>query len=595
MKERPISMGEVFFKVGEITALKKNRQRGDLMPTQLGSGTPGGVEPLIWMKRKHLESEEGDGLDDIDRTNAYNEMKLKKIRQGLAKWNPKNGPLFEFSYGKEAVMFVREEGGQMLIMRTSCLLQGRSNSGFYYQIGDRVDLEKLQEKLGDDSTLWSYIDDVTILKDKVTVSSDGDTEPPMLMAIETLPPDSINKSKSKSRTSTQVQRDGYETLGGCIGPQEKRSAFIKKQVDKLKGKIGKLGKLRKQTQLGLLRQCIIPSMNHTMRNTDPTGCEDRYQEFKTVIASAVSRLADSPVQLGPRDTRRNFMPRRDGGRVKDTDLISLPIAFGGLGMTDPIAQSKIAWKACQDKSEFLVRKWITGTIQRGQQRMPKSQKLEMQEYWKKSSDQLMSRLYSTKCLRIAANSEKSASAWLSTTPNMKILQLTDDEIAAGLRSRLLQTADTINSLQSRRMDQEITNAFKEAEYNATLVTTNTNYQSSDGPNTWAPGSVVEPMAISVTKLRITNINVTTTEHQEGLLSHYKKAIHSYATRIQHQLFNRRKYVGLTHLPFIISPTGAFLGKTRKYISEMKRRASLNKLPSPITQIISSIAIKSLRV
>ena len=49
--------------------------------------------------------------------------------------------------------------------------------------------------------------------------------------------------------------------------------------------------------------------------------------------------------------------------------------------------------------------------------------------------------------------------------------------------------------------------------------------------------------------------------------------------------------GKTHFPIMISPTGAFLGKTRKYIKEMKRRSALNKLPSPITQIISCIAVK----
>ena len=169
--------------------------------------------------------------------------------------------------------------------------------------------------------------------------------------------------------------------------------------------------------------------------------------------------------------------------------------------------------------------------------MPLQQKTQMEKYWKKASDQLMEGLYRDRCMRIATNSEKSASAWMTTIPHMKILQLSDNEVAEGLKSRLLKGPDNYNVNKARRMDQEIIKAFKEAEYDATLVTTNTNYQSSDGPDTRAPGAVVEPMAISVTKLRTTNINVRTTNVTEGLLSHYKKAIHSHATRIQDNRFN----------------------------------------------------------
>ena len=595
-KIRPLSMPEPFFQIGEMTANRKNRQRNDLMATQLGSGTPGGVEPLVWIKNRHLASEQdGDGLEEIDRKNAFNTMKLENVRKGLAKWNPKNGPLFEWTYRSSSVTLVRAEDGQWIIMRTTCLLQGRKASGFYFQIGDRVKLEELQQRLGETSTVWSYMDDLTILKDNLGAEGDCDTSPPLLIAHEVLGTDNINAQKSKSITSTQAQRDGYETLGGCIGPPEKRSEFIKKQIDDIQNKIVLIRRLRKQTQLGLLRQCIIPTMNHTMRTTDPTGCEERYQQLKTIIINAVADLAGVPVQLGHRDRRRNYMPRQDGGRVKDTDLISLPMRYGGLGMTDPIAQSKIAWEASQAKSEFLVRKWIMGTIQRGQQRMPSQQKAEMEKYWKKASDQLMDKLYRDRCLRIATNSEKSASAWLTTIPNMKILQLTDNQVAAGLRRRLLKEPDDYNVTISRRMDQETIKAFKEAEFDATLVTTNTNYQHTDGPDTRAPGAVVEPMAISVMKLRVDNINVTTTNNQEGLLSHYKKEIHAYASRRQDSTFNARQYTGKTHFPLIISPTGAFLGKTRKYITEMKQRSVLNRLPSPITQIISCIAVRSLKI
>ena len=205
---------------------------------------------------------------------------------------------------------------------------------------------------------------------------------------------------------------------------------------------------------------------------------------------------------------------------------------------------------------------------------------------------MMEQLYADRCARIAMNSEKSASAWITTTPHNKDLQLSDRDIENGLRRRLLKEPDDYNVEKIKRMDQEIINAFKGAEYNATLVTTNTTYQRSDGPDTRAPGAVVEPMAISVTKQRFTNVRVTISNNQTNILSLYRKEIHKQAMRIQDNKFNARQYAGKTHFPIIISPTGAFLGKTRKYIQEMKKRSRLNKQPSPITQIISCIAVKS---
>ena len=92
--------------------------------------------------------------------------------------------------------------------------------------------------------------------------------------------------------------------------------------------------LRKQAQLVMMRQCIIPALNHVMRNVDPDGCMTEYRQAKRVIATKIGRLADSlvPVRLGARDLRRGYMPIRNAGRVKDTDLVGLLVRYGGLGI-----------------------------------------------------------------------------------------------------------------------------------------------------------------------------------------------------------------------------------------------------------------------
>ena len=101
---------------------------------------------------------------DIDRSNAYNTMSLARIQAGLHRHNPKNGPLFEWCYGHRSHIFLKHRDGHRTIITTSCLLQGDPAAGYRYQIGDRQDIQCLIDNLGDDGEVWTYIDDVTVLK-----------------------------------------------------------------------------------------------------------------------------------------------------------------------------------------------------------------------------------------------------------------------------------------------------------------------------------------------------------------------------------------------------------------------------------------------
>ena len=193
------------------------------------------------------------------------------------------------------------------------------------------------------------------------------------------------------------------------------------------------------------------------------------------------------------------------------------------------------------------------------------------------------------------NSEKSSSAWLSMTPHNTILRLQDGEVSAALRSRLLQVQDRINVTKRKKLQQEVIKALKEAEYNAVVVDSDTPYTTRDDPNTRLPDSLVQTMAISVTDLNVSQVRLTNVRADADcplLLNAYKKRLHSHAVRLQRRLYHKY-YEGRIHLPFIVSTTGAVMGMTRKWIKELKQRAVLNKLPSPIVQVISSICVKSL--
>ena len=598
-KIRPISMGEVIFKLCAKTACHKNRKHGDLKSTQYGNGTMGGAEPVIKLKKQWIMDtpEYSESFIDADRSNAYGTMEIKNIRESLAEHNPENGPLFEWCYGKVTRILLKTTNGRKIMLWIKCLRQGDPNAGYFYQSGDRKRLEALENKLGGKSIVTSYFDDVTVFNKKRDPDDeeeenedDEDKESPMEAIMNTLP--NINVSKTKKVTPNSIKENGYETLGGFIGTREARRNHLKKKIQEFKHAVDQLRPLQKQAQLVLLRQCIVPRLNHLMRNMDPSGCDDLYQQIKRVIAQKVHQLVETPIQLNLRDTRRGYAVNPTGyTHPTRSDLISLPLRYGGLGLSDPQAQSKIAWQASQEKNKWILDKWFGEPTTRP----PKQQKHRMEDYWQRASNNLLTSIYRPSALRISVNAEKSSSAWMSTIPTTKDLLLSDDDVKRGLKSRLLLTsADKIHPMKRRKVSQIIINEFKAAEYEAVRISQNTQYTTPEDPNTWASDSVVEPMAISVSTFNITNTAAPDPPRStRSYLKYYQRKVHEEVTKLQQKKVRSRHYEGYTHFPIFLSPSGSFLGKTRKWIKEMKQRSRLNKTPSAITQLVSIQCIKSI--
>ena len=605
-KVRPISMGEVIYQICSSTARKKNREPGDLLPNQLGSGTPGGVEPLIKIQKDFFYVDEEYIPEDVilgDRSNAFNTKKIKKVRTGLSKYNPKNGPLFEFCYGKPNIILIKKkETGWKLQLVTTCLRQGDSNSTYWFQIGDRDEISELDDRLGDTSMVWTYVDDVYVFNIKPEEEDeDNDPDPPpdppdpdpdplrespMEIIMNTL--ENINPRKTKQMTKKKVLTEGYETLGGFIGPRIKRLQHLTKKLYELRRTIKKLDPLQKQTQLLLLRQCVIPTLNHTMRNVDPLGCEQIYKDMKQIIAERISKLADTPIRgVNPKYKRKGRRPTSNG--YPNMTLVGLPVRHGGLGMGDQELQARIAWGASQSKAKWLINKWKGMAT-----KPPRSQKQRMEQHWIQASNEMMRSLYRPAAIRVAMNAEKSASSWMTTIPMTKALQLTNGEVRRGLRSRLLYGDDKVNETKREKIKKTIVDEFKAAEYEATQTTASTTHTIPGDPNTWLPDSVVDPMAISVQTFNVEGIKISNPPDNTGhILKYYQKKVHEAVKKLQIKRSKSRYYEGYIYFPMFISKTGAFLGRTREWIKQMKQRSRLNKTPSPITQLVSVQSIKSL--
>ena len=105
----------------------------------------------------------------------------------------------------------------------------------------------------------------------------------------------------------------------------------------LKDTFALLSSLTCQESYQLLRVCISQDMPHLLRQLDPSGIVDLWEEVDECFTDTLDSL-------------------RNSGSARDLDiaLYSLPISFGGLGVPSHVISLPHATSACVESSEFFL-------------------------------------------------------------------------------------------------------------------------------------------------------------------------------------------------------------------------------------------------
>jgi len=88
---RPIVVGELIYRLAAKSLLRKAFKPDFLLPTQLGVGTPGGVEPVVRAVERALEGsldQRYTHLTSLDFYNAFNTVDRRDIANGLRQFAP---------------------------------------------------------------------------------------------------------------------------------------------------------------------------------------------------------------------------------------------------------------------------------------------------------------------------------------------------------------------------------------------------------------------------------------------------------------------------------------------------------------------------
>ena len=307
---RPIAIGDMLYRVATKTILATLYQDGMLLPNQLGVGSPGGVEPAVFLLSEVITGgnrPKARYIGSLDAENAFNALPRKAIAATVSLYAPVFYRSAQWAYNHAAVLFLEDRS---TIASSSGVRQGDPLSAFFWSLAYRPTLEAAQKALPDD-TFISYLDDTYI------ISRDKDPRAKVFQAFQDSPI-RLNPYKSSFYSLEEVRKDGLSALGTYIGPLEHRRTFLQGKINTLKTVLATLETMPKQHALLLLRGSITFLLRHLLRQLAPSGLEDLYHKIDQLTLHIVEKLASkdpsAPIQA-------------------NQDLLALPARMGGLGLT----------------------------------------------------------------------------------------------------------------------------------------------------------------------------------------------------------------------------------------------------------------------
>jgi hypothetical protein len=420
---RPIAIGDLIYRIALKAILTTTFRHPMLLPCQLGVNSIGGVEPAIFLLEEAITGPNKEGIKSIaslDLLNAFNAIGRTTIATAVSKYAPTFYRATKWAYNKPSLL-VTASGD--IIASAEGVRQGDPLAPLLFSLALRPTLEYLQKSLPT-ATLVAYLDDIYILG-----KEEGGLLAKAIQAFQGSPVQ-LNQEKSSEYPIAQLQKEGLKTLGAYIGPLEGRRAFLQNKINTLKGIISSLKDLPKQHALLLLQGSIHLLLRHLLRQLDPKGLNDLFQQIDSIIHGIVLGLA---FRLG------------DPYPKKARYIIQLPIRNGGLGIPSYSALAPKLYPIAKTASGPLLSQIHPRVFLIGPKPSPKL----AQEALTKQNEKIQAELF----LLTSTSEEKSrlenssylGRQWLRVLPTQKQYQFADPEAKEALRSRLLLPCKPLNT------------------------------------------------------------------------------------------------------------------------------------------------------
>ena len=440
-KIRPIAIGEHFYRIAAKVLARNFRSSGDLAPYQLGVGTAGGVEPIVWKVQKTVEGNENGSFVFLDLANAFNTMDRGHLATALRTHNPRLYRAARWAYGSDSHLLMRSESGRVepLLLSSQGVRQGDPLGPLFFSYGYRGRLERLALLPAlRDADISAYLDDtvVWVPHDPLSPLSAREQAQAVLDAIAAdfrdNPADglSLNLAKCRIHTTADLRESGVQFLGTCVGTDSYRERFLAAKVEEMVVKTRRILRLPKQAAFLLLRQCIAPTLLHLLRCLDSTNLGDQWERATAAVQDAARTLAGVP-ELD------------EAARV----VATLPVRLGGLGLPDYSFIQPHARAASQDLvAEFEAFLEACGAPPAARDLLFRVNTLRKAHQVR--ADQLLGTLEDQRRIAMVENASKLGSAWTRMVPIYPTRALGDRQISSALGNRLLLSTEAADQCSS---------------------------------------------------------------------------------------------------------------------------------------------------
>lgn len=440
-KIRPIANGEMLLKVCVRFSLRTLLNGQELLPCQLGVGSPGGVEPLTHYTEMVYEANVPGAADPVhthmyalDLTNAFNSVDRAYAAGLIHRHTPHLFRLAKLCYNQPTPLIVNDRGKITMLASAQGFRQGGVEAGLFFSIALRPKLEALRRLAlpgGGSLAPGAYLDDTLVFAqggdhyDRIA----GVFASPQLDGL------SLNPQKCVTYCLQDVHmdnsHDGIPILGAMVGPLVARRRFLEAKKNQVRWCLQRLLNLPSQVALRLLTQCFSRQCSHLLRsmNLDDPELQVILGQIDAATGAIAERIRCKD-GLMPSDLQRR--------------IYTLPQSMGGFGLLSLVEIYPAARPAAREAAVAQMR--VMGLPYDGgaHAELPEpgggrilSQRARTRAILEPATESFLATLSPDLRVVYADNASKIGSAWLSVNPCGKYRALTDAQVSAAMDIRLL--------------------------------------------------------------------------------------------------------------------------------------------------------------
>ena len=247
----------------------------------------------------------------------------------------------------------------------------------------------------------------------------------------------MNVDKTQVINKNVMKNDGNKVLGSYVGCRNYRKKKVLEELEIFKWKINQLQKISSQSALILLRNCVLPSVNHLLRTTFTDDIADVFGEYDNAVHKMIKRIMGISKENEP---------------MFFSELTSLPFKQGGLGLNSLQLIRSAAYESSLQSAKNIVLNILQYKIDEPEEIKDQKQRVEiiMKEVEARVSNNINPRLKNqfneSKC--------RGAFAYLSVAPSdTNNFRLSDQEILVGLRARFY--INIFNNISCSRCTKDV--------------------------------------------------------------------------------------------------------------------------------------------